>query len=55
MEALLAPQFDASIKATDISGTNNAFVIVSEDGFEIDIRGNHFPNDLRVTLHNNNT
>lgn len=44
--------FEASIKAADISGVNNAFWLVSEDAFEIDIAEVHFPNDLHMTLHN---
>jgi hypothetical protein len=46
--------FEASIKAADISGLNNAFWLVTEDHFEIDITEVHFPNIARLTLHNNN-
>ena len=46
--------FEATIKAADISGINNAFWLVTEDGFEIDIAEVHYPNILRLTLHNNN-
>ncbi len=46
--------FEATIKAADISGINNAFWLVSDDKFEIDIAEVHYPNVLRMTLHNNN-
>ncbi len=46
--------FEASIKAADISGVNNAFWLVTEDRFEIDIAEVHYPNELRMTLHDNN-
>ena len=46
--------FEANIKAADISGINSAFWLVTEDKFEIDIAEIHYPNDLRITLHNNN-
>ena len=46
--------FEASIKAADVSGLNNAFWLVTEDHFEIDIAEVHFPNIVRLTLHNNN-
>jgi len=46
--------FEASIKSADISGLNNAFWLVTEDHFEIDIAEIHFPNIVRLTLHNNN-
>jgi hypothetical protein len=46
--------FEATIKAADISGINNAFWLVTEDKYEIDIAEVHYPNVLRMTLHNNN-
>ncbi|MEW6436883.1 MAG: glycoside hydrolase family 16 protein [Pseudomonadota bacterium] len=46
--------FEASMKIANISGLNNAFWLVTEDHFEIDIAEAHFPNDVRLTLHNNN-
>ncbi|GGI33133.1 glycoside hydrolase family 16 protein [Bradyrhizobium guangdongense] len=46
--------YEASIKAADIDGLNNAFWLVTEDHFEIDICEVHFPNIDRMTLHNNN-
>lgn len=46
--------FEASIKAADIDGLNNAFWLVTEDHFEIDICELHYPNIDRMTLHNNN-
>jgi hypothetical protein len=46
--------FEAEIKAADIDGLNNAFWLVTEDHFEIDIAELHFPNINRMTLHNNN-
>ena len=46
--------FEAEIKAADIDGLNNAFWLVTEDHFEIDIAELHFPNINRLTLHNNN-
>lgn len=46
--------FEAEIKAADIDGLNNAFWLVTEDHFEIDIAELHFPNIDRMTLHNNN-
>lgn len=47
--------FEAEIKAADIDGLNNAFWLVTEDHFEIDITELHFPNINRMTLHNNNS
>lgn len=44
----------AMIKASDIDGLNNAFWLVTEDHFEIDITELHYPNISRMTLHNNN-
>jgi hypothetical protein len=44
--------FEASIKVADISGMNNAFWLVSESAFEIDIAEVHYPNRLGMTLHN---
>jgi beta-glucanase (GH16 family) len=46
--------FEAAMKIADISGMNNAFWLVTDDGFEIDIAEVHYPNDIRLTLHNNN-
>jgi hypothetical protein len=46
--------FEASVKIADIGGMNNAFWLVTEDHFEIDIAEVHYPNDVRMTLHNNN-
>ena len=46
--------FEATIKAADINGMNNAFWLVTEDHFEIDTTEIHFPNISRITLHNNN-
>ena len=46
--------FEAEIKAADIDGLNNAFWLVTEDYFEIDISELHYPNIDRLTLHNNN-
>lgn len=46
--------FESSMKAADISGMNNAFWLVTEDHFEIDIAEIHYPNIVRLTLHNNN-
>jgi hypothetical protein len=46
--------FEATVKTADIDGLNNAFWLVTEDHFEIDIAELHFPNISRMTLHNNN-
>lgn len=46
--------FEARLKIANISGLNNAFWLVTDDHFEIDIAEIHFPNDIRLTLHNNN-
>jgi hypothetical protein len=46
--------FEAHIKIGDISGLNNAFWLTTTDRFEIDIAEVHFPNEVRLTLHNNN-
>jgi len=46
--------YEATIKAADIDGLNNAFWLVTEDHFEIDICELHYPNINRMTLHNNN-
>lgn len=43
--------FEASIRTADITGLNNAFWLVSEGAFEIDIAEVHEPNDLHITLH----
>jgi len=45
--------FEATIKAADTSGINNAFWLVTDDRFEIDIAEIHYPNIVRFTLHNN--
>lgn len=45
---------EARMKSTDLSGINNAFWLVTEDNFEIDIAEVHYPGTARVTLHNNN-
>jgi hypothetical protein len=44
--------FEARIKVADISGMNNAFWLVSQDAFEIDIAEVHYPSRLGMTLHN---
>jgi hypothetical protein len=46
--------YEATIKAADSDGLNNAFWLVTEDHFEIDICELHYPNINRMTLHNNN-
>ncbi|MGJ4939354.1 glycoside hydrolase family 16 protein [Bradyrhizobium sp. HKCCYLS1011] len=46
--------FEATIKAGDIDGLNNAFWLVTEDHFEIDVCELHYPNIDRMTLHDNN-
>jgi beta-glucanase (GH16 family) len=46
--------FEARMKIANISGLNNAFWLVTTDHFEIDIAEVHYPNDVRLTLHNNN-
>jgi hypothetical protein len=46
--------FEATIKGADIDGLNNAFWLVTEDHFEIDIVELHHPNIARLTLHDNN-
>jgi hypothetical protein len=46
--------FEARMKIADISGLNNAFWLVTTDHFEIDVAEVHYPNDVRLTLHNNN-
>jgi hypothetical protein len=46
--------FEATIKASDIDGLNNAFWLVTEDHFEIDVCELHYPNISRMTLHDNN-
>jgi beta-glucanase (GH16 family) len=43
--------FEASVRSADITGLNNAFWLVSEGAFEIDIAEVHEPNDLHITLH----
>jgi hypothetical protein len=46
--------FEATIKAADIDGLNNAFWLVTQDHFEIDVVEMHYPNIARLTLHDNN-
>ncbi|WP_116141056.1 glycoside hydrolase family 16 protein [Trinickia diaoshuihuensis] len=46
--------YEASIRAADIDGLNNAFWLVTDDHFEIDICELHYPNIDRMTLHDNN-
>ncbi len=46
--------FEATIKTADIDGLNNAFWLVTKDHFEIDSAKIHFPNIVRLTLHDNN-
>jgi hypothetical protein len=46
--------FEARMKIANISGLNNAFWLVTTDHFEIDVAEVHYPNDIRLTLHNNN-
>ena len=43
---------EAAIKITDCTGINNAFWMVTDDGFEIDIAEIHYPDTVRTTLHN---
>lgn len=43
--------YEASIQAADISGINNAFWLVSDAGYEIDIVEPHYPDDVHMTLH----
>ncbi len=43
--------FEASIQTADITGLNNAFWLVSDAGYEIDIVEAHYPNDVHMTLH----
>ena len=46
--------YEASIRIADITGLNNAFWLTTDDHFEIDIGEIHYPNEVRLTLHNNN-
>ena len=46
--------FEAKLKIADAPGINNAFWLVTSDKFEIDIAEVHYPNEVRITLHNNN-
>jgi hypothetical protein len=46
--------YEASLKAADVSGINNAFWLTTTDNFEIDIAEVHFPGIVRMTLHNHN-
>ncbi|WP_084305531.1 glycoside hydrolase family 16 protein [Bradyrhizobium sp. ARR65] len=46
--------FEATIKIADTDGLNNAFWLVTEDHFEIDVCELHYPNIDRMTLHDNN-
>jgi beta-glucanase (GH16 family) len=43
---------EAAVKITDCTGINNAFWMVTDDGFEIDIAEVHYPGTVRTTLHN---
>lgn len=43
--------FEARIKIADIQGLNNAFWLLTADGYEIDIAEIHYPNNLHITLH----
>lgn len=45
---------EARIKTADATGINNAFWMVTDDGFEIDIAEIHYPGTVRTTLHNHN-
>ena len=44
--------FEAKIKIANATGINNAFWMVTDDGFEIDIAEVHYPGTVRTTLHN---
>jgi beta-glucanase (GH16 family) len=46
--------FEARMKIANATGINNAFWLVTEDGFEIDIAEVHYPGTVRTTLHNHN-
>jgi hypothetical protein len=46
--------FEARMKIANITGINNAFWLVTDDHFEIDIAEVHYPSEVRMTLHNNN-
>lgn len=43
--------FEAKLKITDITGINNAFWLLTSDGYEIDIAEVHYPNNVHITLH----
>lgn len=43
--------FEARLRITDITGINNAFWLLTSDGYEIDIAEVHFPNNVHITLH----
>jgi beta-glucanase (GH16 family) len=45
---------EATIKTGGATGINNAFWMVTDDGFEIDIAEIHHPGTVRTTLHNHN-
>jgi len=45
--------YEASMKITDVTGINNAFWLVTDDHFEIDICEVHYPGKVRTTLHDN--
>jgi beta-glucanase (GH16 family) len=45
---------EAKIKTGGATGINNAFWMVTDDGFEIDIAEIHHPGTVRTTLHNHN-
>jgi hypothetical protein len=46
--------FEARMRIADAPGLNNAFWLLTDDKFEIDAAELHYPNDMRITLHNNN-
>ena len=46
--------FETQMKIADEPGVNNAFWLLTNDRFEIDVAEVHYPNEVRITLHNNN-
>ena len=46
--------FEARMKITDVAGVNNAFWLVTDGHFEIDVVEARYPSLARLTLHNNN-
>jgi hypothetical protein len=46
--------FEANFKIANITGMNNAFWLVTDKRWEIDIAEVHYKNDLHITIHNNN-